>query len=89
MSEARSLKLAEEIESMTEHLPQIQSKSEAFGFDFQKGEPIPDNGKFDWKQVSPPSVEETEQEKATGSAGPATKVVRPVVTAAHPMEEIM
>ena len=55
MSEARSLKLADEIETMTENLPQIQAKSEEFGFDFHRGEPIQDNGKFDWKLVTPPS----------------------------------
>lgn len=55
LSEARSLKLAEEIETMTENLPQIQTKSEEFGFDFHRGEPIANNGKFDWQLVTPPS----------------------------------
>ena len=71
MSEARSLKLAEEIETMTENLPQIQSKSEEFGFDFQRGEPIPNHDKFDWKLVSPPEPAPSTDCGASSQAPPS------------------
>lgn len=68
MSEARSLKLADEIETMTENLPQIQTKSEEFGFDFQRGEPIANNGKYDWKLVTPPAALAGQEHECAASA---------------------